>query len=405
MKAFTTTYSGFTSLPGAHKKVGELLFGEHRAPEAAKYFKEAKVTRVMAIYDRGVYQAGIVEPVLKAIRSEGIQIVSYDAIPPEPPYTVVDEMAQIANDSDIDGILGIGGGSALDAAKILAIYRHHTDEGSFDLFLKPKNDLSRKKFTKPVTDYMIMIPTTSGTGAEISNGSIIVSSTQAKDAIECPRPDVIILDPWMTATMPPYITATTGLDALAHCIEMYTSAVRNAYSQMYLGEAIEYIWRSLPLAYQNGNDIEARSEMQLAAFLPLQDVCGHCHYGHAVSKTIGPLCHKPHGHLTALALPHVIRSLKNCDELQPDLKKIAKKMNLSTDNDVCETIAVAIEDLTEKLGIKHLEEFQIKFEDMKDGAQKTLETKRNSLANCAAGVPDVSTLENIIRGMCHKEFR
>lgn len=404
MKDFNTTYSGYTTLPGAAMKMGELRFGEHRSLETGEMLRAAGVKKALILYDKGIYNAGIVEPVIEKIRAEKIEIVTFDEIPPEPPYTTVDSIAKLANENHIDGIVGIGGGSAIDTAKIVAIYHRHTEYGSIDRFLRPKDDPDRLIFDKPVTAYMILIPTTAGTGAEISNGSIIVNSVGAKDAIECPRPDAIILDPCMTATMPPYITATTGLDALAHCIEMYTSAVRNAYSKMYLGQAIEYIWDSLPKVIQNGSDMEARARMQLGAFLPLQDVCGHCHYGHAIGKTIGPACHKSHGHLVALALPHLVRLLDRSGPVEPELKEIARRMNLPVTDHSGEIIAAAIEELMEACGVKHLEKLGIQYQQIANGGRRTIETKRNSLLNCAAGMPEEEELNEIIKGMYYKDI-
>lgn len=400
MKSFTTTYSGFTTLPGGRMKMGELRFGEHRVNEAGPWLREAGVTRVLAIYDKGVYGAGIVEPVLQNIRAEGVEVVCFDDVPAEPPYTTVDAVAELANRSQVNGIVAIGGGSAIDTAKIVALYRHHTDMGSIDGFLRPKNDPERLKFSRPVTDKVLLIPTTSGTGAEISNGSIIVNSRGAKDATECPRPDAIILDPWMTVTMPPYITATTGLDALAHCIEMYTSAVANAFSQMYLGQAIEYIWRSLPRVLEDPKDMEARAEMQLAAFLPLQDICGHCHYGHAIGKTIGPVCHKSHGHLVALAMPPLVRFLAKSGAVDRELSEIASRMHLNAPaGQEGEAIAAAIGEMLDRAGVKPLKKLGVEWSALADGAEQTMATKRASLQNCAAGMPAVEDLKQIIRAM------
>ncbi len=222
-----------------------VVFGDGVAKQAGKKFSTMGVRKVLTVYDRGVFEAGIVDVILKTLTDEGIEVVHFDKVLADPPDHIVVEGAKLANDEKVDGILGIGGGSSLDAAKVIAVYRHCEPPLS-KYYIENGGLMLAQRQAK-----MILIPTTAGTGAEMTPGGVITDTEKGVKYV-CGGPgcyaDVVLLDPTLTLSLPPYVTATTGMDALSHSIESMTSTTRNPMSDMLCGQAVEYIWRSLPKA-------------------------------------------------------------------------------------------------------------------------------------------------------------
>lgn len=269
-----------------------VFFGCGSSKVVGEQLKEFRCKKVLVIYDKGVKVAGIVDMVNGYIRDAGIEIVEYDGVMTDPPDYTIDEAAELATKENADGIVAIGGGSAMDTGKGVRIVLANTPPIN-KFFLPPgAPPLPNEKPMKP----LIVIPTTSGTGSEVSPGGIITDSkTHMKNFTVCPV-SLGLIDPELTVGLPAGITAATGLDALCHAVESLTSRTPNRISELLSKEAITLIGKYLPIACKVGSNIEAREGMMLASTLATMSIAGpYCHIGHDIGQPLGGTFHIPHG--------------------------------------------------------------------------------------------------------------
>jgi len=236
-----------------------------------------------------------------ALASQGLGCVVYDGIPPNPGFTEVREAAALARKEGCDFIIGIGGGSPLDAAKAIAVLA--------------ANDLTDEQLlTPPFANAplpLAAIPTTAGTGSEVTNVAVLRNERLGqKSYVLDPLvvPHVAILDPTLTAGLPPLLTAATGFDALTHAIEAYTSRMANPMSDAHALHAIRLVAANLERVVKKGDDLEARSAMQSAATLAGWAITSaSVGLVHGMSHAIGARHGVPHGVGNGILLPHVMR--------------------------------------------------------------------------------------------------
>jgi alcohol dehydrogenase class IV len=259
--------------------------------------------RLLVISTRRVAAAGLLTAPQVALRAAGIDVTLLGTTPPEPEVKDVEALlAEARRTGPHDLVVGIGGGSVIDVAKIVAVLLAHP------LSLR---DLLAKRVEIPARGLpMVMVPTTSGTGAEATPNSIIlVPEDELKIGIVHPHlvPDAVILDPLLTLSLPPDVTASTGMDALTHAIECYCSKKGNPFSDLYGLEAIRLISRSIRRAHANGQDVDARHDMLLGAFYG--GVCiatSSTTAVHALAYPLGGKYRMPHGLSNAILLPSVM---------------------------------------------------------------------------------------------------
>lgn len=250
-----------------------ILFGCGTSRLTGEKLKQFGCKKVLAVFDRGVQAAGLVEPILDNIKAAGIDFVCYDGVLPDPPDYIVGEAAALGVAERVDGIVGIGGGSPMDTAKGVRVLLTNSPPVNKYFVSMDTPALDETKM-KP----LVVIPTTAGTGSEASPGAIITDSrTRQKRAVNC-SVTLGIVDPELTVGMPPEITASTGIDALSHALEALTSRMPNRLSETVGKEAVSLIGRYLPLACREGSNLEAREAMSLAA--TLSTVCLRGPYGH-----------------------------------------------------------------------------------------------------------------------------
>ncbi len=327
-----------------------VLFGRGKILEAAERFKGWQVSNVLVVYGEKLFKTGLLASVLDSLKEKGLKITVFDKIEPEVPDYIVERIAQAAIECKAEGILAIGGGSTIDAVKYAALYMYSDQKPMVDyLDLQPIFNFPQTRRVK-----VIFAPTTAGTGAEMTDRGPVFNTRSGKKSLYINFPpmhaDLAILDPCLTVTMPPYLTFTTAMDALAHAIESMTSNVRNIRSEMICAQAIEMIWRSLPKAMKDGNDLEARSELLVAANFAIA-VESKRHIGHAFTEGLGSVLHINHGHCCVLALPEMLRYLSAVEEIQKELQIIAEKMSLQVQKDYGRYIAEEIEKLCQKYSI------------------------------------------------------
>lgn len=257
--------------------------------------------KVLVVTDPGVLKAGMVEMVEKALVSEGIKMGLFDKVEPEPPVRVVDECVQTITEGNYDLIIGLGGGSALDVAKGAAAV---APNGGKVLDYVGIDTIPKKGLPK------ILIPTTAGTGSEATRVFVMTDETDNTKKVVYSNfllSDVAMLDPVLTVSMPPAVTADTGLDALVHAIEAYVSVNTTPFAEILALEAISLIAYNLPIAFSKGSNIQARYNMLLAANLGgAAFTSGGLGAVHGLAYVLGTDYHMAHGRSNAIMLPHVM---------------------------------------------------------------------------------------------------
>lgn len=259
--------------------------------------------RVLFITDKGLTGLGLTDPVIQSLQAAGIAVEVFDAVEPDPSLATLNDAIEAADKMQSTGIIGFGGGSSMDVAKLAALIAGSREDlnGAWGVGLAKGPRLP-----------LVLIPTTAGTGSEVTPVSIITVDGDEKRGVSSPviLPDMAILDAGLTTGLPRHITAATGIDAMVHAIEAYTSrsANNNPISRMLAVEALNKLGANIQTACFNGGDLEAREEMLLGSMLagmafansPVAAV-------HALAYPIGGMFHIPHGLSNALILKEVMR--------------------------------------------------------------------------------------------------
>jgi alcohol dehydrogenase len=243
------------SFTGARK----IVFGNGSLLTLASHIKELHAQNPLIVIDKNLAKTGLQEKIANILVSEGIKLTVYDKVEAEPPIELADEGAKIAIKNKCDIVIGIGGGSAMDVAKAIAVIAANKGAAADYLGLNkvPKAGLPK-----------IMIPTTAGTGSEVTFTAVFVrKNLKKKEGMNSPYlyPELALLDPELTLSLPPAPTAQTGLDALCHAIESYTSINSSPMSEMFSLEAIALIAENLRACVHDGKNIVARERMMLGS--------------------------------------------------------------------------------------------------------------------------------------------
>jgi alcohol dehydrogenase class IV len=278
----------------------KIIFGLGAVENIVLEVKQLGGNRVLIVADDNIKRTGLLEKVDAPLRNEGFNVEIFFG-EPEPRLEVAEAIAKAVRQQKYDTIIGIGGGSNLDLAKIASIMA--TNQGNVEQYIG-MNLVQRPGLPK------ILIPTTAGTGSEATPNAIVsLSADEIKTGIITPYnfADTVIVDPMLTLTMPPRLTAITGLDALTHAIEAYMSIDSNEITDALALKAIQLISTNLPVAFANGENVEARYHMSLAALIAGIAIshAGTC-AGHAAAYAFAVKYKIPHGLSCAIALPYVM---------------------------------------------------------------------------------------------------
>lgn len=337
--------------------------------EAAKYGKKA-----MLVLEPELSNVGIEEVVVKALEAGGMAYTLFQDFVQEPEPTEADAAAEKAKSEGCDVVIGVGGGSAMDLAKAASVLVANkgkaVDYTGVDLV--PNPGLPK-----------IMVPTTAGTGSEVTWTAVFTRRAEkAKGGINSPYlyPELALLDPALTLTVPPDLTASTGMDALCHAIESYTSVKANAMSDMVAMEAIALIAEYLPQAVADGRNIVARENMLLAS---LYAGMGLASAGvtavHALSYPLGAIHGIPHGMANGILLPHVMNF--NCIGSPEKFANVAELMGDDTSGmntrEAAKLAPMAVFDLMDDIDMPEgLHELDIPEEDLEMLAEKGMALSR-----------------------------
>lgn len=276
-----------------------ILFGPGCTNQCAEDLAALGYKRVFVVTSPPI--AALVEPLAESLTQAKISVTIYDRIDAEPAVADFDAALAAAREAQAEAILGFGGGSAMDVAKVVAALYDGRQE-VWDVFGIEK--LASRAL------YLACLPTTAGTGSEVSPNAILLDENEnLKKGIISPHlvPDAAYIDPKLTITVPPAVTAATGVDALTHCIEAYANKFAHKVVDLHALEGIRLISSTLPSAVKDGQNLEARTAMALGSFyggLCLAPV--NTAAVHALAYPLGSEFHVPHGVSNAVLLPHVL---------------------------------------------------------------------------------------------------
>ncbi len=292
MKAFTfATSQSIICESGAAARLAEII-------------QDQSIHSVMIITDPSIKQLGLHKSALDSLDKANIAVQVFSDVQADPPEAVVQTAIDNAKRTGVDAIVGLGGGSSMDVAKITALLAHPSSKQTL-------NDIYGVDNAKGERLPLIQVPTTAGTGSEVTQVAIVTTGKTTKIGAVTPLflPDFVILDADLTMGLPQHVTAATGIDAMVHAIEAYTSIhKKNPMSDLMAKESLRLIARSIQTATHNGSDKTAREEMLLGAMLAGQAFANSPVAAvHALAYPLGGHFHIPHGLSNSLVLPHVMR--------------------------------------------------------------------------------------------------
>ncbi len=276
------------------------------------------VKRPLLVTDPQLVSIGLIEPVVAALRASGLDVVMFDQVREDPPESTVLEAELLGRTEQIDGVIAVGGGSSMDVAKVVAVL---LGGGQSLAELYGVDQVSGGRLP------LILVPTTAGTGSEVTPVAVITTGETTKAGVSSAilLPDVAVLDADLTLGLPPAITAMTGVDAMVHAIEAYTSQhKKNPLSDNLARQALHLLARSIRAAVHEGGNREARANMLLGAMLAGQAFANAPVAAvHALAYPLGGHYHIPHGLSNSLVLPSVLEfNALNASELYAELADI-----------------------------------------------------------------------------------
>jgi alcohol dehydrogenase class IV len=311
----------FQSFPSFQFEISRIISGPGSSKNTGEIILSNRWKRALVVADPGVLSLGIAEPVLQSLKKAEISFEIFSRIKPNPRDLEINEGASLFRGSGAEVVVGIGGGSALDTAKALAMLL--TNEGAINDY-----DGVGKVRHKPLP--VIAIPTTAGTGSEVT-GNIAFTDTKLKDKLSCRSslniPSFAVLDPELLICLPPHVISSSSMDAVVHAIEGYLSRRSNPFTDAMALQAIEWGFKYALLFYANPKNITAGSFMLLASMLA-GSVIFHTGTGnaHGIARPLGGLFDVPHGLTCAILLPSVMRF--NLPVSETKLARMAERLNL-----------------------------------------------------------------------------
>ncbi|MAR92658.1 MAG: alcohol dehydrogenase [Pseudomonadales bacterium] len=339
MQAFTfSTTRTLIHEPGSVARLAELC-------------QQQGADRALLVTDAGIRKAGLLQRALPGLEAAGINATVFDQVEADPADSTILAAVAAARQHNAGAVIGFGGGSSMDVAKLVAILSHpHCNQTLEDLYGVGNARGPRLP--------LMQIPTTAGTGSEVTPIAIVTTGKTTKAGVVSPvlQPDIALLDAELTLGLPPQVTAATGIDAMVHAIEAYTSVHRkNPYSDMLARESLGLLAGNILTAVRLGTDIEARSRMLLGALLAGQAFANAPVAAvHALAYPLGGHFHIPHGLSNSLVLPHVMRfNAPSARALYAELAPLIMGDDFTpgSDAEVSERLIRWLERLIERVGL------------------------------------------------------
>lgn len=345
-----STVAHIVSEPGAAGRLGQHI---------AQRFPLAR--RALLVTDSGFLKTGLVEAPAASLRDAGLAVEIYSEVVADPPELVVLEAVGAARAFKADIVIGLGGGSSMDVAKLIAVLADSS---------QPINAIYGIGNVHGTRLPLVQIPTTAGTGSEVTNIAIVTTGATTKMGVVAPQlyADLALLDAELTLGLPPSVTAATGIDAMVHAMEAYTSRhKKNPLSDMLARKALQLLSANLITACEDGRDLAARQAMLLGAMLAGQAFSNAPVAAvHALAYPLGGIFHVPHGLSNSLVLPHVLRfNATEAAGLYAELAEIVVPAATGSVEARAEALAVAMQQIATVTGIERtLQQVGIREEDL-----------------------------------------
>ena len=364
-----------------------IIFGWGAVSVLGEKVKELGCKKAMCVIDKGIEGTGIPEKAIKSLKDAGVGVAVFSGVVADPPVAVVDEAGAAAKREGVDCLVGIGGGSSMDTAKAVSILLSNPGKASDYILAKPVYYDTKT----PV----ILVPTTAGTGSEVTSVCIISRPDINTKWSAFVNTNYAIVDPELTLTLPKRETANTGLDALAHAAEAMTTSNWNRHSDIVGEAAIRKIAKYLVTAYNEPSNVEARTEMMLAANLAgLAFNNPITHIGHACADALSGHFHTPHGYNCGICLPACLKVVGPA--MPQKMRTIAEAMGLTltgseSGEELGNLVADAVRRLMRAVGIKPLKEMGFKREDVLSFVPDVVSSHLSSY--CPVKIDDKKALE------------
>ena len=329
------------------------VFGAGAIQELGEHAKRLGGSKVMLVYTADLTGSVLVDRAHKALEAAGLPYLDFNKMLADPPSDLVDEGGELARKEKVDCLVGIGGGSSMDASKAIAV-----------LLSNPGSILNYMQDPPLAIDLkvpVIMVPTTAGTGSEVSTVAIVTNTQNHTKPALAIHGALALIDPELTATMPPSVTANTGMDVLCHSMESSTGKESpNPLSTVCAMDAIRRVFRSLPTAVADGSNMDARTDMAIAAnFAGIAISNNHCHLGHAVAYALSAAFHTPHGLNCIWGEAEVFRLVAPVVPNEMHMIAEAMGLDIAADADiaaVADAVADAIYDLMRACKVPSMKE-------------------------------------------------
>lgn len=350
----------------------KIRYGTGVVKELGTELQRMQAKKVMVITDKGLVKAGMVDKIVPFIQGQAIPYILYDEIEANPKDYNVERAAEIARKEAVDAIVAFGGGSPIDAAKAVAVLARQGGRA---------RDYQGKGKIQADCIPIVTIPTTAGTGSEVTFSSVITDSAEKfKFTIKSPAiaAKVALVDPELTLTVPPLITAATGIDALTHAIEGYTANCTEPIAEAVGLYAVEYIAGSIVEAVKNGGNLAARDKMMMGSLLAgLSFSHADVASVHCMAEALGSMYDAPHGMCNAILLPYVMEY--NLPAAEAKYARIARAMGIEEKED-CKAALKGIQyikKLSKEIGLPGIQSLAIKKEDFERLAEMSVKNGSN----------------------------
>lgn len=327
--------------------VSNLIVGIDSLTQLNDECLKLKMQNVLVVTDQGLVMQGIAKKVTDQLQ---IDHQLYTDVQADPPDHVVLSAVDFAKRSQVDGVIGLGGGSAMDVAKLIAVLAHPNQTQPLQA-MYGVNQVQAPRLP------LIQIPTTAGTGSEVTPIAIVTTGETTKSGVVSPilYADTAILDAKLTVNLPTHITAATGIDAMVHAIEAYTSKhKKNSYSDLLAIQALKLLDQSLPIALKSPQNLVARQDMLFGAMLAGQAFANAPVAAvHALAYPLGGHCHLSHGHSNTLVLCEVLKfNAPVTETLYAELMQAINPNAKGSTSELCQQFINHMQNICEQSGLK-----------------------------------------------------
>ena len=344
---------------GSIKALGELVNGRFKRP--------------ILLTDKGLIAAGLVEPAIQSLEAAGLSLLLFDDVAADPPAAKVKQAVNAARAHGADGVIGLGGGSSMDTAKVVSVLLNSA---------RSLDDIYGTDMVAEKRAPLILCPTTAGTGSEVTSISVITKEDDTKVAVvdNALYPDMAVLDPALTLGLPRPVTAATGIDAMVHAIEAYTNIhKKNPVSDALAREALRLLSTHIVRACEHPEDATAREAMMLGAMLAGQ-AFANSPVGavHAMAYPLGGIFHVPHGLSNSLMLEPVLKfNAPNADHQYAELADVIAPGASGSNVEKCDAFIRRIVEIVEATGVeRRLSQLGISHNDLPRMAEDALKGQR-----------------------------